>query len=190
MSVYLVQCEFLSVVYALNEIGVLSLWFREIGQFLFPVRNITYEILVYIAVRPGDIRRVGFTVITTPEDNLTTIIIGVGDGSPCAYRIGMLLRCVHLHFHGAGVVLAQHVLHRVDIVLTHITQATTVIIPVSTEGLMHAVCVVRFVWCRPEPHVIVQLLRNRLWFQMRFPNPVELPVESGMLADGYLQGPT
>ncbi|MPN42473.1 hypothetical protein SDC9_190030 [bioreactor metagenome] len=73
--------------------------------------------------------------------------------------------------------------------LSHISQSSAIVIPVSAEGAMYPVCVVWLVRCRPQPHVIIQLFGDGLWFQVSLTHPEEFPVEPGVLADGHLQWP-
>jgi len=76
VSVYFVQCEFLSVAHRFDKVGILSLWLGKIGQFLFPIGYVAHKITVNISIGSCNIGRVGFAVITTPKDNLTPIGIG------------------------------------------------------------------------------------------------------------------
>ena len=80
----------------------------------------------------------------------------------CFYGISMVLRSLHFNSDGEFIILTQQILNRVKIVLTHIGQTTTIIIPISAERLVNTMRVIRFVRSRAEPHVIVQLCRNLL----------------------------
>ena len=90
----------------------------------------------------------------------------------------MLCRSVHLDLHREGVIFSENILHGVDVVLTHIAQATAIIIPIATEGLMHTVRIIRLIRSRAEPHVVVEFLRNRLRFEVLLAGPVEFPCEA------------
>ena len=74
--------------------------------------------------------------------------------------------------------------------LPHVSEPSTVIIPVSAESLVYAMRVIRLVRSRAEPHVVVQLCRNRLRFEIFFSYPEKLPVETGMRTDRHLQRPS
>src|SRR5579863_10319713 len=73
--------------------------------------------------------------------------------------------------------------------LTHIAQTTAVIVPISTEGLMYPVRMIRFVWRRTEPGFIIQFWWNLHHRQVGFAYPVKFPVEAGMPANGHRQRP-
>ena len=88
--------------------------------------------------------------------DFAAVRIRVGDASPDTDGIRMLLGSVHFHLDREVVVLAEEILYRVDIVLSHVGQSASVIVPVSAECLVDTVRIVRLVWCRPEPHVIVE----------------------------------
>ena len=68
----------------------------------------------------------------------------------------MLLRTVDVNPHRAGVVFAQDVLHGINVVLAHVAQAATVVIPVTPEGAVYAVRMVGLELGWPEPHVVIQ----------------------------------
>ena len=101
----------------------------------------------------------------------------------------MLLRCIHFHLDGELVVLAQEVLYGVYIVLSHVAQSAAVIVPVSTEGLVGAVHIVRLVGCRAQPQVIVKFFGNGLYLKVLLTCPEEFPGEAGGSADAYLERP-
>ena len=189
-SIALIQRKRLTGLHALDKVCDLRLRLRILRQLLLPVGNVAYKVFIDIPLRTSDVRRIGIAIVTTPEHDLATILIRIGDGSPSANRIRMLLGRIHLHLHRTGLILTQEILHGVDVVLTHIAQATAIIIPVTTESLMHTVRVIGFIRSRAEPHIIIQLRRNRLRLQVFLSYPIELPVETCMLADRDLQRPT
>src|SRR5690606_4402523 len=73
--------------------------------------------------------------------------------------------------------------------LSHITEAATIIIPISTECGMYTVCAVWLIRCRTQPHVVIQFFRHLLHWKLLLSYPVEFPVKSRMLTDGDLQRP-
>ena len=102
----------------------------------------------------------------------------------------MLLRSIHLNLDGRRIVLAENVLHGVEIVLAHIAQTTTVVVPVAAEGLVGTVDVVGLEGSRTEPHVVVKLCRDGFGLQVLLAHPEEFPGEARSTADGNLQRPT
>ena len=186
----LIQCERLARAHTLHEVRHLRLRIREVGQLLLPVRQVAYEVLIHIAVRTSDVRRVRITEVAAPQHYLAPICIRIGDAAPRTHGIVVLLRSVYLHLHRAVIILAQDILHRVDIVLPHVAQTTGIIVPIAAERLMRAMYVVRLVRRRSQPHIVVQLCRYLLRLQILLAYPVEFPVEARMLRDGHLQRPT
>ena len=90
----------------------------------------------------------------------------------------MLCRGVHLDLHREGVIFSENILDWVDVVLSHVSQASRFVVPVATEVLVHTM---RMVWLersRAEPHVVVEFLRNRLRFEVLLAGPVEFPCEA------------
>ncbi len=96
------------------------------------------------------------------EDDLTAVGVGIGDLPPRSDGIVMLLRGIDLHFYRAGMILIENILYRVNVVLAHVAQSASVIIPVSPEGTVYTVLVVRFFGSRPEPHLVVEFGGNGL----------------------------
>src|SRR5690606_35407185 len=102
----------------------------------------------------------------------------------------MLLRCIHLHTDGACMVFPEEILNRVEIVLTHITQSATVVIPITAEGPVDPMLIVRLVGCWTEPFFVIKLGGYRFRLQICSSYPEKLPVKSGMSAHGDLKRPT
>ena len=102
----------------------------------------------------------------------------------------MLLRGVDLDLHGRGVVLAQQVLYGVHVVLAHVRQAASVVVPVTAERAVDTVFVVGLVRRRAEPHVVIQFGRNGLRREVLLPHPEEFPGEARGSRDGHLEGPS
>ena len=71
--------------------------------------------------------------------------------------------------------------------LTHVAQAASIIVPVSPEGAVDAVRVVRLVRCGPEPEVVIEFIRDGLRCQVGAADPIELPVEAGRGVEGDLE---
>ncbi len=74
--------------------------------------------------------------------------------------------------------------------LSHVAKTSAVVIPVTAELGMDPFRVIRFVWSRAEPEIIVQFRRNRFRLQVVQSAPVEFPVEAGDAAYGNLQRPS
>ena len=121
---------------------------------------------------------------------MTSVLVGVTNLTPDAYSIGVLLWSIHFHLYRVGIVLAQDVLHGVDIVLTHIAEAASVVVPIAAEGGVHAMTVVGLIWSRAEPHIVVEFLRHRFGHQVLLAHPVEFPSKSGSTGDSYFQRPS
>ena len=102
----------------------------------------------------------------------------------------MLLWGINFHFHREFIVLAQHILYRIQIVLTHIRQTTTIVIPISAESLVCTMYIIGFVGSRTQPHIIVKFLGNRLLSKVILTHPEELPGETCGTRYGNLQRPT
>src|SRR5262245_4291060 len=102
----------------------------------------------------------------------------------------MLRRRVGFNFHGAGVVFSQEILHRIEIMLTHVSKAPAVVIPVAPERTVHPMRMIWLVGRGAKPHVVVELwwdgLRREIWLS----GPcAQLPCEPRNPADGRLQWP-
>ena len=102
----------------------------------------------------------------------------------------MLLRSVYLHLDGEIIVLAQDVLHRIDVVLTHVGQTAAVVVEVAAEGLVSAVDIVGLVGSRTEPKVVVEFFGNGLHFKVLFANPEELPCKASCARDADRERPS
>src|SRR5690606_25445603 len=92
--------------------------------------------------------------------------------------------------YGAGIILAQNVLHGVNIMLAHIAEATAIIIPITPESGMHPVWAIGFVGSRPQPHIVVEFLGHGHGGQVVLAYPVKLPVETSNATDGNLERPS
>ena len=157
MSVVLVEGEFLPVDHTVYEVGILRFRIRHFGYEFHDIRNCTFEAFIHLASRTLDIWNLALALEAFPlEYYLAAVLIGIGDAAPDADCVRMLLRSVHLYLHRECPVLAEDVLDRVDVVLAHIAQTASVIVPVSAECLMDTVVIVRLVRSRPQPHVIVE----------------------------------
>ena len=73
--------------------------------------------------------------------------------------------------------------------LAHVAQAAAVVVPVTSEGTMHTMRVVRLERGGAKPHVVVELLGHGLRFQVGPAAPVVFPIETGDTADGDLERP-
>ena len=101
----------------------------------------------------------------------------------------MLLRRIHLYLHREGVVLAENVLHRIDVVLSHVSQTAGLVVPVAAESLVNTMRIVRLVRSRPEPHVVVKFSRNRLRHKIFLSCPEEFPGKARGSGDPHGQWP-
>ena len=81
------------------------------------------------------------------------------------------------------MVLVEDPLHRVEVVLPHVGEAPTVVIPVATKGAVGAVSGVGLVGGWTQPGVVVEVVGHRLRGQLRFSGPVHLPGEAGVGTD-------
>ena len=103
-TILFVQGERLACLHTFYKVRNLRFGFGEIGKFPLPIGNIAYKIFIYITLRSGNIRRIRITEVPPPKDNLTTIVIRVGNGTPSTDSIRMLLRGINLHFNRTGIV--------------------------------------------------------------------------------------
>ena len=132
----------------------------------------------------------GAFVSFTFKDDLASVFVGVGYAAPSTDGVRVLLGSVNFNLNGEGVVLAQDVLYGVDVVLTHIAKTTSVVVPVSAEGLVSTVNVVGLEGCGAQPEVVVEVLGHLLNLEVFLTHPEELPGKAGCTRDANLQGPT
>ena len=102
----------------------------------------------------------------------------------------MLLRSIYFHLDGVGVVLAQDILHGVDIVLAHIAESAAVVVPIAAECGVHAMTVIGLIGSRTEPHIVVEFLWHGFGHQVFLAHPVEFPSKSGSARYGNRQRPS
>ena len=191
MAVLLIESELLAILDAIQEINLARLRIRKLINHIHNVRDGALEALVNLTLRSLDIRYLARALeALTLEDDLATIGVGVGDAPPDTDSVGMLLRRVYFDLDRKVIVLAQEVLDRVDIVLSHVAQSTGLIVPIATEALVNPVGMVRLDrgWSKPE--IIIQLLRNRLRLKIFPASPIELPGKSGGSGNPYGKGPS
>ena len=180
MAVALIEGELAAVAYALQKIGIAGLWIRHFVDEFLHIGDGTFEAFVNFSLGAFDVGYLAFALESLAfQDDLASVLVGVGDGAPDSHGIGVLLGGVNLHLDGEGVVLAQNILNRVYVMLTHIGQAASVIVEVSAEGLVGTVYIIRFIGCGAEPEVVIQLFGNGLYLQVFLSYPVELPGEAG-----------
>src|SRR5690606_37143987 len=115
---------------------------------------------------------------------------GIGNSSPCTHGFRMLLRRVHFHTDRTGIILFKQVLDRIHIMLPHITEASPVVVPVSTKISVYSLFIIRFERRRAQPHIIIKLFRNLLRFQVGFTTPVAFPIEARSSTDGGFEWPS
>src|SRR5690625_5003395 len=101
----------------------------------------------------------------------------------------MLLRRIYFYTDGACIIFVEEILNRIHMVLTHIAQSTSVIIPVSPEVRMNPIFCVWFILLRAQPHSIILFFRYRLWASIGFSTPGMLPVNYGRTADRHFERP-
>ena len=144
VTVALVEGKLTTGANALQEVGIAWLRIGHLVDELLHIGDGALEALIDLTLRTFDIRHLAFALESFAlEDNLTTVLVGVGYLTPDTHCIGMLLRGINLDLNGERVVLAQDVLNGVDVMLTHISQTATVIIEVTAEGL---VCTMNIIW--------------------------------------------
>jgi hypothetical protein len=179
ISVILVKCELASVMYTVNPIGILRLRIRKFVDDILDVRDSTLEALVYLSERALDIRNLALALESLSfENDLAAVSVCIGDGLPDADCIRMLLRSIDLHLYREVVILSENILYRVDIVLSHISETATVIIPIATESIMSTMSVIWLIRSWSEPEVIVKSRRDRLRNEILLSSPEELPCEA------------
>ena len=132
MSVLFVESEFLTCADAVEEVGALGLGIGEFGELVHDVGDGALEAFVDFAFRTFDVGHfAGVFVAFAFEDNLTAVVVGVGNLMPDAYSVGVLLGCVDFNLDGEVVVLAEEILNRVEIVLTHVGKTAAVVVPIA-----------------------------------------------------------
>ena len=179
-AVILVESEFPPVVDAVDPVSVLRLRIRKFIYDFLNIWNGAFKALEHLAERSLDIRNLALAFEALAlEDDLAAVGVCICDGPPDADSVRMLLRRIDLDLYRIVVVLAEDVLYRIDVVLTHITESAAVIVPVAAEGIMGTMPVVWLVRSRAEPHVIVEFGRNRLRNEILLSCPEELPCEAG-----------
>ena len=176
VAVVLIEGKMLAGAHTVDEIRVLRNRIRHLGNQIHHIRDGALESFVDLALRTFDIRNLALAFKAFAlENDLAAIIIRIGDAAPNPDCIRMLLRGIHLHLDREGVILAEEILHRVDIVLPHVRKPAAIIVPVAPEGLVYAVRVVRLVRCRAKPHVVVESSRYSLGDKVLVTRPEEFP---------------
>ena len=141
--------------------------FKKVGRIGLPI-----QVLAVWSLEDRQILRGALTPLAALDDEFVAVCILELDPSPQPASIVVLRPGrVRLHLDGAGVVLPQAVLDRVDQVLPHVAETSFVVVPVPTEALMDPVGVVRFEGRRAQPHVVVELRGYRLRRQIRSTSP-------------------
>src|SRR5699024_7579317 len=116
----------------LAKVGYLRVGIRQAVRQSTDIRDIRFKSAKQLSL--GSFDKGGISILVfAVQDNLTAVLIGHFNATPGTDGIGMLLRRVSLDTHWTNMILAQDILHRVEIMLSHITQSTAVIIPVSPE---------------------------------------------------------
>ena len=191
VAVVFVESELLARAHTLEEIGALRLGVGQLIKLVPHIGDGALEAFIDLAFRPFDISQFALALVAFAlEHNLAAVGISVSDLMPYTYCIVVLLRRIYLHLHGELVVLAQHILHGVEVVLTHIGESATVVVPVAAESLMSAMDVVRLEGSRAQPHIIVELCGHGLRREVVLAHPEEFPCEARGAGDGHLQRPS
>ena len=189
MPVGLVESEFFTLADSFNEVGDHRLGVGELRQLLIQVRYVGFKALKQFAV--GPLEECGFLVaVFAVENEHSAVGVFHADLAPRQHGVVVLFLAVALDLHRALVVFAHDVLDRVEVVLAHVAQAAAVVVPVTSEGTMHTMRVVRLEWGGAKPHVVVELLGHGLWCQVGPATPVVFPVETGDATDGNLEWAT
>ena len=149
VTVGLVQGKLTTVANALQEVGIARFWIGHLVDELLHIGDGALKALVNLTLRTLDIGNLALTLKAFAlQNNLAAVFVGIGDRTPDTNGIRVLLGSVNLYLNGEGVVLAQDVLNGVYVMLTHICQTTTVVVEVTTEGLVCTMNVIGLVGSR------------------------------------------
>ena len=99
----------------------------------------------------------------------------------------MLLEALVVDLNGRGLVLAEKVLQRIEVVLSHVAKPARIVVPVAAEGRAEAVVTVGLPRRGAEPHIPVETLGDHLRLVLDAPGPAELPREALALAENALE---
>ena len=125
------------------------------------------------------------------EDDTGAVLVGKGDGLPDAAGHGVLRRGVAFGGDGRFAVLAEEVLHRVEEVLAHVAETALVEIPVTAEGTVRAMRMVRDQLGRTAVEVPVEVRRDGLGLEVRLTRPeVDLPGDAADRGETHRQRAT
>lgn len=214
-TVLFVEREFLAVADAVHEVGLLG---RRLGKLLEDCRRIhtlavgvkkPEVLLLSVAfIRPAavDLLAVEFAegpernAVRTAEEwlvlerfvavenNFRAVRIRKSNAVEAADGLGVLFRADVINLDGACLILAEKILHKIEIMLSHIAEAACVIIPISAERTMRAVLVVGLPRRRAEPHIPVECLGADFRREVNLTRPVELPAKTLTGAEDALDG--
>ena len=200
-TVAFVEREFLARADAIDEVGVLGRRLRKPGKeledlLLAPEALIVLDAQSLAAARLlVDAHAVGTAQerlieqrLVAIEDDFGAVGVGEHEAVEAADRLGMLLRAEVLDLDRAGLVLAEDVLDRIEIMLRHIAKPAGIVVPIAAEGRADAMTVVGLPRSRTEPHVIVEAGRQRFYPEARAARPAVLPTEALASAGDALDG--
>ena len=183
-----VESEFFSGADGFVEVGDERRGIGEGIDFFSEVGDVGFETRANVALGPFDEGCV-FVAVFAVEDDFAAVRVGVFNSAPGADCVGVLRVGIDFDGDGGFLVLAEDVLNGIEVVLAHIAKASAIVIPVTAEGLMSAVRVVGFFWSGPEPEVVIEVIGNRLFYEVGAADPAEFPIESGGSGDGDFEGP-
>lgn len=178
VAINLVEGELGAGLHGLNKVGDHGFRILQSLEGLLEVRDVSLHAFEDFALGTGNERGL-FVLVFAVQDNLGTVFVFQPDGPEGADRIRILHWGVGLDFHRAFVVLAEDVLHGVEVMLAHVSQSTSIVVPITAEGPVHAVRVVRLVRGRPEPEVVIEFRWDGLGCQVGAADPIKLPIEAG-----------
>src|SRR5690606_18237056 len=144
MTILFVKRNLLAGFHCLYEIGQLGFRIWKRSKLPFHIRNIRFESSIEFAVGPLNIRH-PYIFAFPIKHNLAAVSIGIGNPPPRTHSIAMLLRGVHFHSNRAFVVFIEEILDGVNIMLAHITQSATIVIPVPPECSMYTMLTIGFI---------------------------------------------
>jgi len=155
-----------------NFFRVLTAWTKSVScgsglgsctSFFFEIWNVRFETFHQFATRPFDKRGILITILAIDDNSQPSWYLSrMTRNMPTASR-----SCFGASAStsiGLSLSLAKNVLNRIEVMLAHVAQTASIIIPVPAERLVDPM---RMVWlkrCRPEPEVIIQSRRDWLWY--------------------------
>ncbi len=178
VAVAFVEGELLARFDGLDEVGELGFGLLEFGEFLLEVRDVGLETFHELAV--GAFDEGGLLVaVFAVDDDFAAVFIFEADDAEGADGVAILLRGIGFDLDGAFVVLAENVLHGIEVMLAHIAEAAAIVVPVAAEGAVDAVGVVGLEGGGAEPEFVIEIRGDGLRGEVGAADPIEFPIEAG-----------